>query len=69
MAGKGDKRRPTQVDKKIYEDNWDRIFKKKKKENPLPFCDSQPTTDMFDNLNLKQDRTGDNNEWLFERHD
>jgi hypothetical protein len=24
---------------------------------------------MFDNLNLKQDRTGDNNEWLFERHD
>jgi hypothetical protein len=62
MAGKGDKQRPREVDKKVFEDNWDRIFKKKKKENLLPFCDSQPTTDMFDNLNLKQDRTGDNNE-------
>ena len=34
-AGKGDKRRPRQVDKKTYSDNWNRIFKKKKKENPL----------------------------------
>ena len=62
MAGKGDKKRPRKVDKKVFEDNWDRIFKKKKKENLLPFCDSKPTTDMFDNLNLKRDRTGDNNE-------
>ena len=61
MAGKGDKRRPLKVDRDKFDSNWDAIFKKKK-ENPLPFCDSQPTTDMFDNLNLKRDRTGDNNE-------
>ena len=29
MAGKGDKRRPREVDKKTFEDNWNRIFKKK----------------------------------------
>ena len=34
MAGKGDKQRPREVDKKTFEDNWDRIFKKKK-ENPM----------------------------------
>ena len=26
MAGKGDKRRPTQVDHETYSDNYDRIF-------------------------------------------
>ena len=31
MAGKGDKRRPTQVDHETYSDN-DRIFKKKRKK-------------------------------------
>ena len=30
MAGKGDKRRPREVDEKTFENNWDRIFKKKK---------------------------------------
>ena len=35
MAGKGDKQRPRKVDKKVFEDNWDRIFKKKKKEKKL----------------------------------
>ena len=55
MAGKGDKRRPREVDKKTFEDNWNRIFKKKK-ENPLPFTDSKPNENMFDDLNLKNDR-------------
>ena len=31
MNGKGDKRRPQQVDQQTYSDNYDRIFKKKKK--------------------------------------
>ena len=62
MEGKGDKRRPREVDKKTFEDNWNRIFKKKK-ENPLPFTDSKPNENMFDDLNLKNTReTGDNNE-------
>ena len=62
MAGKGDKRRPREVDEKTFEDNWDRIFKKKK-EDPLPFTDSNPNEDMFDDLNIKNTReTGDNNE-------
>ena len=62
MAGKGDKRRTREVDKKTFEDNWNRIFKKKK-ENPLPFTDSKPNENMFDDLNLKNTReTGDNNE-------
>ena len=62
MAGKGDKRRPREVDEKTFEDNWDRIFKKEK-ENPLPFTDSKPNENMFDDLNLKNTReTGDNNE-------
>ena len=30
MAGKGDKRRPREVDKKTFEDNWERAFGKKK---------------------------------------
>ena len=31
MNGKGDKRRPSQVHHQTYSDNYDRIFKKKKK--------------------------------------
>ena len=31
MSGKGDKRRPCLVNRKVFEDNWDRIFGKKKK--------------------------------------
>ena len=30
MNGKGSDQRPRQVDKKTFEDNWDRIFGKKK---------------------------------------
>ena len=30
MNGKGDKRRPSQVNQQTYSDNYDRIFKKKK---------------------------------------
>ena len=32
MAGKGDKRRKSQVPQKEVEENWDRIFSKKKKK-------------------------------------
>jgi hypothetical protein len=30
MSGKGSKPRPFSVDRKTFESNWDRIFKKKK---------------------------------------
>lgn len=33
MNGKGDKPRPFSVDRDTYEDNWDRIFKKKSKQD------------------------------------
>ena len=52
MAGKGDKRRPRKVDEKTFEDNWNRIFKKKK-EVTLPTYDNKPNENMFDDLNLK----------------
>ena len=55
MAGKGDKRRPRKVDEKTFEDNWNRIFKKKK-EVILPTYDNKPNENMFDDLNLKNDR-------------
>ena len=53
MAGKGDKRRPRKVDEKTFEDNWNRIFKKKK-EVTLPTYDNKPNENMFDDLNLKR---------------
>ena len=52
MAGKGDKRRPREIDEKTFEDNWNRIFKKKK-EVTLPTYDNKPNENMFDDLNLK----------------
>jgi hypothetical protein len=33
MAGKGDKPRPMNVDRKTYEDNYDRIFNKNKQSD------------------------------------
>ena len=33
MSGKGSKPRPLSVPRKVYEDNWEHIFGKKKKEN------------------------------------
>ena len=35
MTGKGDKRRPSQVTPETYSDNWDAIFKKKKKKKEI----------------------------------
>ena len=32
MNGKGDKRRPSNVPFKVFDDNWERAFKKKEKE-------------------------------------
>ena len=53
MSGKGDKRRPREIDEKTFEDNWNRIFKKKK-EVTLPTYDNKPNENMFDDLNLKR---------------
>lgn len=33
MAGKGSKPRPIEIDRKTYDDNWDRIFKKDKNKD------------------------------------
>ena len=33
MVGKGDMPRPFSVDKDVFNDNWDRIFKKKRAKN------------------------------------
>ena len=33
MAGKGSKQRPTEVSRKTFDDNWDRIFNKDKKKD------------------------------------
>ena len=42
MAGKGSKPRPIEVDRKTYDDNWDRIFNKdKKKDVRVPVQDSK----------------------------
>jgi hypothetical protein len=32
VNGKGSKPRPLSVPRKVFEDNWDRIFKKKKEK-------------------------------------
>jgi len=42
MAGKGSKQRPTKVDRKTFDDNWDRIFNKdKKKDVRVPVQDNK----------------------------
>ena len=33
MSGKGSKSRPIEVDRKTFNDNWDRIFEKDKKKD------------------------------------
>ena len=33
MAGKGSKPRPIEIDRKTFDDNWDRIFKKDNKKD------------------------------------
>ena len=42
MAGKGSKSRPIEVDRKTFDDNWDKIFNKDKKKNVrVPVQDSK----------------------------
>ena len=42
VAGKGSKQRPTEVDRKTFDSNWDRIFNKdKKKDVRVPVQDSK----------------------------
>ena len=33
MAGKGSKSRPIEIDRKTFDDNWDKIFNKDKKKD------------------------------------
>ena len=40
MSGKGDRRIPAQVPDKQVEDNWNKIFGKKKKKNEKQTLDS-----------------------------
>lgn len=35
MCGKGDKRRPMEIDRKTFEENWDRIFRKNKNKDQV----------------------------------
>lgn len=35
MSGKGSRQRPCSVDRKTFEDNWDKIFNKSKVEKEL----------------------------------
>ena len=35
MSGKGSRPRPFSVDRKTYESNWDKIFKKKLVKKPV----------------------------------
>lgn len=35
MSGKGDKQRPSQVPREVWEDNWDRIFCGKPNETSM----------------------------------
>lgn len=38
-AGKGDKPRPLSVSKEVWDENWERIFRKKKSnKNTRPHC-------------------------------
>ncbi len=42
MAGKGSKSRPIEIDRKTFDDNWDKIFNKdKKKDVRVPVQDSK----------------------------
>jgi len=42
VAGKGSKSRPIEVDRKTFDDNWDKIFNKdKKKDVRVPVQDSK----------------------------
>jgi hypothetical protein len=45
-GGKGSRPRP--VDKKKFDDNWDRIFVKKKEEDPLDAYNDERLVSKFD---------------------
>lgn len=48
MSGKGSKPRPYSVDKKTFDDNWDRIFKKNEFQDILSTEDT--VLEAFDKL-------------------
>jgi hypothetical protein len=52
-GGKGSKPRPYSVDQKTFDNNWDKIFSKKKEDNTgvtqNEFQDILSTEDCFDN--------------------
>jgi len=41
MSGKGSKPRPFSVDKKVFDENWDRIFGKKENKFWVHDCDQE----------------------------
>lgn len=44
-GGKGSRPKPYSVDQKTFDDNWDRIFNKKKTEIVCPECDWKGSLD------------------------
>lgn len=52
MAGKGSKPRPLSVDRKKFEDNWDRIFNKNKlNDNVLNVYNDERLVSNYDKQN------------------
>lgn len=54
MAGKGDVRRPTAVDHKTFDDNWSRVFGKRKPNIATP--DTDKDSDASPDLPLDRPR-------------
>lgn len=51
-GGKGSSPRPFSVDKKKFDENWDRIFSKKKEEDPLDAYNEERLVSKFDKKSL-----------------
>lgn len=55
-GGKGSKPRPYSIDKKKFDDNWDRIFGKKKEEDPLDVYNEERLVSKFDKKSLTKEK-------------
>lgn len=54
MSGKGSRPRPYSVDKKTFDDNWDRIFKKNEYQDILSTEDA--ILEAFDKLEKQNEQ-------------
>lgn len=54
-GGKGSARRPMAVDKEVYEDNWDKIFKKKDYNKSEEEWDENPELCSFHEVKTTKD--------------